>query len=363
MRYRNRRPLRRPAGVWKLPDWSARRWYVTAFAALGFVACGLSAGPVLGRVAVDAYPTDVVFGAGQPSPVPAPATAPGLGLSQPFPSLFLGNNFALPEIATQTCAVAPPTGAPAEEAGLDVTTKPKPGLYQWVGAGQYLFAISGNTLHLPVPPFLNVFERGIQDSAEPIDTLQSLPGSSPGMDFTYDMVEPAIGGAGFTQFVWRVKTNAQTGDPEGGLSLAEVDILNGAGQVVQTAFKGEPGLLMMPFPVSEGPVGIQGPNGGIQPTVAADTSGSNNSLQWNGTVGGRERIDACGTWIQAWQVDGTLTIGTNSTPATIHMDVATQFGGLVVAFNIDGPFFGVMFNKFTQHIGTVTPGPLPKGFQ
>jgi hypothetical protein len=356
--YRPRRPQKKTRSFARLPRWSARRWYVTTFALLGLSACGLSAGPALSKVVVDQLATDVIFGAGQPSPSPLAPPLPQLGLQQPLGDFFTGNNFSGVELTTNSCAVAPPTAAPPVDAAPDVTAHPQVGQYRWVGGGTYDVVLPTNTLKFPVPQNLNVDVTHVTDVP---DEIPAAPGSTPDLSFTYQTIQPNVGRSGFLAYTWKIKANAQTGDPEGGLTLTQVDLLDASGKVFKNIFKGTPGLLLMNLPAQSGPVGIQGPNGGIQPTVAADTSGNNNNMQFTGSVGSRERIDACGTWVQAWPIDGTLQIGTGT--ATVHLDVATQFGGLVEAFNIDGSYFGTTLNKLTMHTGQTTPDALPAQFK
>jgi len=82
-------------------------------------------------------------------------------------------------------------------------------------------------------------------------------------------------------------------------------------------------------------------------------------------VGGRERVDACGEPIQAWGVDAQVqNAGTSAAAATAwHYDVATQKGALIVAFNIDGAFFGTKFNRETARIGQLKPDPVPDPYK
>src|SRR5439155_7407212 len=134
------------------------------------------------------------------------------------------------------------------------------------------------------------------------DDFPQLPGSSPSLVFTYQTVQHNLAGNLTLVYTWQVKSQPQTGDPEGGLSLQKIEQYNGAGQRLDTLFAGKPALLILPLPVSPGTVGYQGPNGGIGPTTAVDTTSHANNMQWDANVLGRERLDACGTWIQAWGI-------------------------------------------------------------
>jgi hypothetical protein len=331
---------------------------------LGISACGLSATPLASKVLVLQLQTDVIFGAGQPSPTPPPvAQLPGLGLSQPDLGFFSGS--LVPTVPNSACATAPATAFPAAPATSDVTTKPAVGAYDWVGSGTYDYSpIPTITFHPPVQPQFQVIVRNVQTFN---DTAQSLPGSTQGLNFTYDTVMPRLGSVsgGYWLFHWQVKASPQAGDPEGGLVLKRIDQLDSKRNDLGPIFdpKNGPGLLLLPLPAEPGTVGVQTPNGGEGPSVSVDLSGNNNTMEFNGAVGARERVDACGTWLQAWPVDGTLQTGAGS--ATVHLDVATQMGALLLVFDIkdDGAFLGTTFHKLATHVGQTTASPLPKEWQ
>jgi len=341
-----------------------RRWSCALIALLGITACG-SAGP--GGVAVDALSTDVVFGAGQtPAPV---AAAPPILQTNNGPS-FAGtgsfNPFIPGSLPTSlgTCPTASPTAFPAEPAGPDVTTQPAQGQYRWVGGGHYDLMVLTTPIQDPLPQY---FESVVRHIA-PLGT--STPPTQQGSnDFTFDTLMPSFGrsNSGYYDFFWQVKSKPSLGDPEGGLSLTEIDTLNYNGQAATPIFKGKPALLLLPLPASAGPVAPQPPQIGGLPiplpsapassTESVDTTGSGNTMQFTGNVGSPEKVDACGTWLDAWPVDGTLKNGAGS--ATIHLDVATQLGALVIAMNIDGSFLGTTFHNATTRLGQTTPDPIP----
>jgi hypothetical protein len=352
-------------------------------AVLGLSACG-SAGPA--GVSVDALQTNVIFGAEQSqaarpaavfptTPVPPP---PAGGISVP-PTLVLPAEFgfnALPFFIAGACPVAPENGFPAQPATSDVTLLPANGQYRWAASGTYDLPVGTTTLQLPVPTYFQEFVRRVQPFPE---NFPSATGGQQGVDFTYDTVEPATHSAGYLQFVWQVKSNAPIGDPEAGLSLVEIDTISSPGGAATPIFKAAPhnGLLLLPLPAAPGPV--QPPIVSTVPapplpalplptstprassTESVDTSGSGNNLQFSGSVGAPERLDACGTWLQAWPVDGTLVNG--SSTATIHLDVATQTGALVIALDIDGGFLGTTFHKLATHVGQALPSTLPAQWQ
>ena len=331
--------------------------------------CGpFSSPPAAAKVDVDTLSTDIVFGAPTPgAKAPAQTAQPPLaapGLEQPGFTGFGGLSFALPTFTQTACPTAPATSFPAQVATSDVSTMPASGQYLWAAGGQYEKLVLTITLKLPVPTFE---QRVVRQAATITDPVPAAPGSPPDYAFTYQTIEPRVSDGTSLLMYWQVKANANqvsTGvaptvaDPEGGLVLKRVDTLDSSGKDTRTIFStaNEGGLLLLPLPVQ--------PGASINST-AVDTSGSGNTLQLTGTVGNRERVDACGTPIQAWGVDGTLTTGgaTAANPATVHYDVATQMGALIVTFNMDGSFFGTKFDKETARIGQINGDPVPAQYK
>jgi hypothetical protein len=184
--------------------------------------------------------------------------------------------------------------------------------------------------------------------------MAGLPGAQPELFYSYELIQPDFSNAkGYWDYHFQVKTDAQEGDPEGGLALKEIDHYDSNFKNPQQAFVGEPALLLLPLPVSPGPVGVSTPLGNQGEPTSVDTSGSGNAMSFNGKVGARERVDACGTPVQAWPVDGTLTNGSGQ--ATVHLDVATQWGAMLVTFDIDGSWLGTTYTKATQKVGQAPP--------
>ena len=357
-------------------------WLAVIAAVLGLTACG-SSGPA--GVAVDSLQTNVVFGAEQPAASQAVASnattapaPPALPAVAPFvipPSLTLPNFPPFPQSPLAgLCPTAPDNTFPAEPASADVAAPPATGAYRWRAAGTYDRPVGTLTLQLPVAQTFEQFVRHVQPFQ---DDFPQAGGGQQGLNYTFDAVEPGLGATGvaFLQFVWQVKSNPAASDPEAGLALVEVDSLDAQGAMVGAIFKAAPhdGLLLLPLPAGPGPVEppvvttvpnlpVVGPPPSAPSTESVDTSGSGNNLQFSGSVGAPERLDACGTWLEAWPVDGTLKDGTGS--ATVHLDVATQFGALVMALDIDGSFLGVTFHKLATHVGQAPPpAALPRQWQ
>ena len=351
------------------------RWLSLSAAAILFSACGFPL-PLhqvqASKVEVDTPETDIVFGVPKPTPAPpqAPAALPplsNLDLGQPPLLSFNGNDFLFPLIpAIAACPTASPTAFPADVAGSDVNILPAAGDYRWAASGKYDLTVLTTTVQLPLGPFE---QHQVRNAKTFTDTLPTLPGSPPPYDFTYETIQPMHGSSGWLDFHWQVKDNAlgasaqgQTaGDPEAGLALMQVDELDTNAKFRSTIFQAAPhtGLLLLPLPVQPGTAWT---------STSVDTSSSANNLKFHGTTGNRETVDACGTPVQAWAVDGTLTpTGTGAAnPPTLHLDIATQMGALVVAVNItsdNGWFFDATYHKVADRIGQLKPDSLPAKFQ
>ena len=335
--------------------------------ALLVAGCGIGGEARAAGVSVDQLNTDVVFGYGQTPPtaaLPAPPALPQVALPQPLPSYF--SSLPLPS-PIELCATAPSTSAPAQLATSDVTTMPSAGQYKWIGGGRYTISVSSggstSTFNAPLPA-MTEYIRHVKQIPDP-NPLNPMIASQPDLVFSYETLQPFLGaGGGYFDFFWQVKSNAPVGDPQGGLVLTEIDKLDFAGKFQSTVFKAAPnaGLLLLNLPAEPGAVGVSTPNGPVGPTAAADTSGNGNDMSFNGAVSGRERVDACGTWLQGWAVDGTLANGPNS-GTKVHFDVATQFGAVLIALDIDGAFLGETFAQAAMRQGQTSPDPLPKEYQ
>jgi len=325
------------------------------------------------RVDVDTLPTNILYGAATQTALAGPAAAgpaapaplqplPPATVEQPLSQFFQGNNFNFQLPTASFCPAAPSTAAPAQAAPSDVSTLPASGQYRWVTSGTYDLVVLPLTVQIPLLAFQ---ERYVRKAARIKSTIPSLPGAAADFDFTYQTIEPRVSKPGFYLMYWQVKdeatsvagANTALADPEGGLALKQIDELDKDGKDTGTIFMGTPGLLLLPLPAQ---------NGASVNSASTDATHGLN-LSFKGSVGNRERVDACGQFIQAWPVDGTLTTagagGGTGVKATIHLDVATQFGALLVAFNVDGNYLATTYHGAKLHVGQVKPDPLPQQYQ
>jgi hypothetical protein len=334
------------------------RRVVIALGALVVIAgCGTSA--ALAGVAVTTVQTDILFGT---PPTPSPSPAEFIAFQPPAPQPppdYYGGAFNFGGIsAPATCNTASPNSFPAESAGPSVSTLPATGQYRWVMGGTYSFAVGGSTVKVPLPQYENHYLRNAKTFT---DALPAPPGSASSFDFKYQTIEPRNGpqAAGFWLFYWQVKASSPVpNDPEGGLVLKRIDMLDSNGKGIGTYFDADPsgadgaggGLMILPLPVQPGTT--------IN-SAAADSQG--NPLTFQGTVGQRKRIDACGDRIEGWEVTGSMTSGANS--ANVDIIVAPQYGAQIIEFDADGTWLGTTYNKMQAHSGQLNPDPLPAMFK
>jgi hypothetical protein len=310
---------------------------VSLFAA---AACG-SAGE---RVAMDREQTDIVFGftaneARRARATPAARAAqeeeqPDLvaGPTSPPPIFF-------PTQPSTPCPTAAPDAPVENSAGTDIVGRPKEGSYAWRGAGTYKLS----SADIPVP---NAFDQHLRSVADLNDPS--------GPAYTFETIEPRIGAqtAGYWLYSWSVKTAAPSADPEAGLALKRIDILDASGKRVDTYV--EPfgsGVMLMPLPIKPGQTW----------NSATIDLNRGRSLQVSGQVLARELVDACGTLVQGWQVKADFTETGNT--ASLDYIFAPQLAGRIIQMKIDGTYLGTAFTKATFVVGKLERRELQKEFR
>jgi hypothetical protein len=266
------------------------------------------------------------------------------------------DDITLPGVTVRTplnaqipCPEAALNAFPAREAGFNVDALPRAGLSRWRREGtQTLTAVPGITL--PVGGFETRAVRRVTAVSDARFTYQTVqPGSAQQTVVTTWTVNTA---ATSTTVNTVAGPSARTGDPERGLVLSKVDTYDAKGKPVGT-FAPSPGILILPLPVV---AGEQWTAAGLDPSTGQ-------VLQHQGTVRGRERVDACGDVIDGWRVDGSETLqnaaGVQAGTRTYNYIVATQLGGIVILEDVDGQTpDGTLKAKFW--IGQLEPFPLPQ---
>jgi hypothetical protein len=246
------------------------------------------------------------------------------------------------------CPNAALNAFPEREAGFNVTGLPRVGSYRWKRSGKE------TRVSLPIPlPVLGFETRLIRN---PVRVSAN--------DFTYETVQTdtTFGASTVVVTTWQVKTDpvrqdvdifgaarTRVGEPERGLSLKQVRRFDRDGKLIGT-FAPIPAILILPLPVVHGDTWT---SVGTDPTTGE-------SLQHQGTVAGRERVDACGDVVDGWKVDSTESF-TGEQTSTREYDyiVATQLGAIVISEKINSTTpQGTLDAVFS--LGQLDPDPLPR---
>lgn len=347
-------------------------------------------------VGIQKLAADIVFGVKPPPPdVPPPNLAPspvGEGDVLTFvpPALPSAGRIPPPPVVAAPRPPRPPSSRlprptplaapkspcppalnafPAKEAGLNVEGTPTEGQYRWKRKGtQTVTNLPG--IQLPVSGFEQRLVRNVQKISE--------------TEFTFETVQPELGGGVTTISTFKVKTAAvsrgvvapvepklpsppedveppvdvpspglpnsvRAGDPERGISLMKLQRVDAEGNMAELVFS--PAVLYLPLGIEPGEaftaVGIDARTGSV--------------LQHQARVLRRERVDACGEIVDGWAVEATQTFsGSAQTapPRTYRYIVAPQLGGIVISeeVHVTSPQGNtdVVFS-----LGQLRPSPLP----
>ena len=318
-----------------------------ALAAIGLLvlsACGTAAS----RVAVEHDQTDIVFGFRTPPPVKraAAATPPATGedeIVRPFtPKPFPSFEPSEPQVA---CPTADPDAPISGSAGNSISGRPEPGTYRWNASGYYI--VQGTKIPMTSPT--KRWVRNVKAFAD--DTgLSDGRGSD---NFTYELIERRISAtaSGYWLFRYQVKTSSAGSDPEAGLVLRGIDLLDDRGKPSGTYFSPlANGLLLAPFPVKAG---------AKWDSTSVDL-GRGQTFQLSGQYLTRQAVDVCGTLVQGWHLRAEM----NATGGTSTIDavVSPDRGGQIISFTVDGNYLGSQFAKANVHTGQLDPDPLPPEF-
>jgi hypothetical protein len=309
---------------------------------LGLLVLGLTAGCVEQDppgVGIQKLSADIVFGVKLPEPAPPANLAPGPVNAEgeavtyaptiSAPAVVPGLRAPRPRLpitpltpAKSTCPPAAVNAFPAKEAAQPLEGRPAEGQYRWKRQGTQTLATLPGVV-LPVAGF----EQRLIRNVKPLPTEG---------EFSYEMVQPELGTGRTVISTFRVKPAAvsrgvdlvtglslRAGDPERGLSLASVTVVDREGNAAVQNFT--PAVLYLPLPVEPGESWT---SVGIDPRTGA-------VLQHQAQVVRRLRVDACGDVVDGWLVEATQTFtstsGSTPAPVTYRYVVATQLGGILIS--------------------------------
>lgn len=339
-----------------------RRHLALALLAALTAACGSGEA----GVNVKRLDADVVFGIKQQTPQQAvQAITAGPVEAAPDEEVRLLTpqavaTFGKPRINT---GLFPATGCPAaalnafpqKPASEQVNDLPEAGLYRWKrGGSEKLTTVNNQEI-----PYTGFEQRLIHNVAKVSE------GDNPTSDYDdkrnivyrYETVQPVDNG--FRETTFQVKTNSgvqrqavaatgqrvRAGDPEAGLAIKRIFFRDRQGNAEESTF--ESGLLILPLPVSPG-----------EQFTSVAKGARGDALTYRGTVGSRERVDACGEIIEGFRVTGTLSGGDLS--QTWNFVVATQHGAMLIAENLEYSS-AAGTHKPSYTIGQLKPNPADGG--
>lgn len=272
------------------------------------------------RVGVKNVAAELVFGI---PPVQEPVGPPGAFPEVPeeidltdFEDGFF-NPGPAPPPPPPRCPEAGPNEFPDREAPPTIDGKPKVGTYNWKVQGTQ--RITG----VPFPVRLGEFEqRKVQDVASNVGDPQN---------YTFKTVQKKPG-TGNTLLISTFIVDVTNPSPTlKGVLLDKLEEDKQDGSAIST-FDPEPDIMYLPIPIQQGTAN-RFDTTGIDPRTQQ-------VLRHIGFVKERKDVDACGTMIQTWLVDGEYFRATGLGPEQrVNYDyaIATHFGGLIVYERVQSP--------------------------
>ena len=313
------------------------------------------------KVAVDKVQASLVFGAKPAEERPAGLqTAPEATPEEvaeaeiDTPDVLVNFKKAPLKLAprTSSCPEAGDSDSAERALGDRATAPPANGVYRYRKSG----FIANGASNLPVS---GAEHRAIAHATKVDDNT-----------YTYDYYLPAASGNLLVQHIQMKNNGVQAnpsagvgvvgtpryGEPERGVVLKGLEERDPAtGNTAAPPFQPASGLLLLPLPVAAGEE---------FESVAVDrTRGRTIVLQ--GTVRGPLRVDACGKYVDGWQVEASVRdsgSGSESAEYTWRYAIAPQYGGLLINESL---IFGDSAGPdavFTFKVGQLDPDPLPAGF-
>jgi hypothetical protein len=299
---------------------ASRRKQVAGLLAFGLLAsaCVHQGGPKVGVAKLEA---NLVFGVQEskkPTGPPAVATGPVIpdvppAFSFPEPPSLDVSNPAPPK---PLCPQASVTAAPLVPTEAFVTGPPPVGLFKWKRGGTVTTASGAKAA-------FTGYEGRVVRNYKTIDAN----------NFEFQTVQPRLDAEGLEISSFHVKTNGQTVQsvgtngvptvrvpaPDAGLVLTKIEKLDKNG-TKQGEFAPGQGLLLLPLPVTTGE----------QFSSVAIDAKNGETMQNNGTVTRRQRVDACGELVDGWEVQSQLT-DSFAGQLTYNYIVATQYGAMLIS--------------------------------
>jgi hypothetical protein len=263
------------------------------------------------------------------------------------------------------CPAAGPFDFPAKEAGVQPTGRPVAASYAW--------KIDGSVDNGNGPTAVDTSE------VREIKNIQDASNGPGAFTFTQTQTYLVDGRKGVLTTTFLVvpnspaQTSSTNADVGRGMFIQSIsfDGRDAAGQEDHTTFAPRPAVQMAAFPFvqGDGVAGSTPPNavtGARQPITSSSGTdpSTGNRLTLDGTVDGKQQIDACGKKVDAWLVKTTesytytnsKTQQTNTLQSTYDYAIAPQYGSLLVFEHTEAPKDGPVV-VISARIGRVPSGP------
>lgn len=357
------------------PSRSDRRGRAVVGLAIAVALLGACVKPKHPGVGIAPLNADIVFGVEKPQEAaPAgfvPTAIEGQGttdqtdlLPEQTVTTAPKKNFPRPPFeaggpAKSDCPAADVNAFPLETAPENVPDKsrlPQQGIYKWKQAGSVTRTNASGASS--VTQLGGLVERRVQN----VQLQDPVPTDSAGeLKYTFQVIEPDISTGNRLLETYYVDTAAPStiqhpngtgltvtgGSPERGLVLRSIEPIDLNGNKLPGAFHASPGLLIAPLPIRPSETWS---------SVAVDPT-TQETIQFDGTMVKRDRVDACGEIIEGWAVTGKRTVSTSSGSGSqdYNVIVAPHLGMLLLNEHING--LGVSADLT---IGQRVPAPLPE---
>lgn len=246
--------------------------------------------------------------------------------------------------------VSCPTANPNATPRLDPTTN----VAGLAPVGRYRWRVQGERKLLGMTVPVDLYEQRLVQNAR-----RTGPAT-----FAFETVQPTLAGTEIVTYEVRTAATSQdvsagstrvvAGEPERGIVLRRIERFDRDGNPVGE-FDFGIGLLVLPLPVR--------PGEHFTSTAVDRTNGI--TMQNEGTVLNKDRVDACGEPVDGWVVAGRLARSSPrpnepSTVAEYRYIVGTQYGGMLLREEIDRQGDPNDTVKLNAHIAGLDPAPLPE---
>lgn len=297
-----------------------RRTVVAVVCAMAATAC---AGP--GRsleVGVKDVPVDIVLGAPQQSPVSPPLGAgpitgfPGF-IAPPAPDPGDHGGWVINDPPASACPIGNPLDAAQLVARKEAPLPPVEQTYAYRNQGTLKVGDGATTVYPKA-------------EKRTVSTVRKITAGT----YEFDVAADLLGTV--TTTTYRVINDGAT--PDRGAYIAGIVTRRADGSA--EAFTPDRPLLLLPFPPPEYGTNLEDEidrQRGTSYTSSGTDPLSQTTMLVEARVVGKERVDACGEWVDAFDVEvtnGRIVGPTKNITFTGHFLVATQYGGLVVEDNL-----------------------------